>query len=453
MNVTESICVVISYDREAGTKCDYPVPENLIWEHKPPRGKRSNYCGADGIYYYMMDTGAESSTLACTSTHPGSDGKSRTGRRARALTEARREQNRRNQRRYRQKQLVKRREESQMRYTSSSKQMQELRPRPTNHGKEVPAKEVTLPIPFVDTPLQDDEGIIVLSNHVGIPGVELAQPLDFISPMEDGLQPIIDFENATELLYDPPLDTAMEASCDNNYMYLNELDTTIDHGPGLDRLLYGTSLSQNVVSASRLPSPRLNCLQFYQTTFVMATICNARSMGFVIEEEHANMSHCLGSSPFYQPVTPADDPKKLLAAITRPSTPTHLRPTLAQVLYPHPAFMDLIPIPAFRARAITLAATRPQAFGIWDLKKDMVVKEGLVPWSSNGGSSRSARMRGGQGQPWDMRSWEAAPWFLRKWRMLVDGEEGELWNQSLWWQKARGEIELQILDDADLQLL
>ena len=332
--------------------------------------------------------------------------------------------------------------------------MLELRPRPANHSEDVPAKEDTLPTRFVQpNSVQNQERSILLLNHAAMTGVELPLPLDFSSPMEDSLQPIIDFENTTELLHDPPLDTAVEAYYDNNYMYLNELDTTVDHGPGLEALLHGTSLSQKLVSASRLPSPRLNCIQFYQTTFLMATIHNARSMGFIVEEEDVTMSHCLGSSPFYRPVTPADDPRKLLEAITRPLTPAHLRPTLAQVLYPHPAFMDLIPIPAFRARAITLAATRPQAFGLWDLKKDMVLEEGLVPWSSVGSSPRSARVRGGKGQPWDMRSWEAAPWFLRKWRMLVDGEEGELWNQSLWWQRARGEIEGQILDDADLQLL
>lgn len=332
--------------------------------------------------------------------------------------------------------------------------MLELRPRPVNHGEEVPTKENTLPTSFVEPSLtQDQEGNTVSLNHIAIPDVELPLPLDFNTIMEDSLQPNIDFENATGQLHDPPLDTAVEAYYDNNCMYLNELDTTIDHGPGLEALLYGTSLSQKVASASRLPSPRLNCIQFRQTTFLRATIHNAQSMGFIVEEEDDTMSHCLGSSPYYRPVTPADDPRQLLAAITRPSTPAHLRPTLAQVLYPHPAFMDLIPIPAFRARAITLAATKPQAFGLWDLKKDMVLEEGLVPWSSIGSRSRSTRMSGGQGQPWDMRSWEAAPWFLRKWRMLVDGEEGELWNQSLWWQRARGEIEGRVLDDADLQLL
>jgi hypothetical protein len=119
----------------------------------------------------------------------------------------------------------------------------------------------------------------------------------------------------------------------------------------------------------------------------------------------------------------------------------HLKPTLPQLLYPHPAFMDLIPMPAFRARAITLAATRPQLFDIWELKRDMIVEDGLVLWSSISSGASSGEIGEGQGQPWDKRSWEAAPWFLRKWRVLFDGEEGEVWKQSLWWRRARGEVE------------
>jgi hypothetical protein len=94
-------------------------------------------------------------------------------------------------------------------------------------------------------------------------------------------------------------------------------------------------------------------------------------------------------------------------------------------------------MPVFRARAITLAATRPHLVNMTELKKDMVVEDGLVLWSPTS-SSVSSHQRDGRGQPWDIRSWEAAPWFLRKWRMLVDGE-GEVWKQSLWWQTARGE--------------
>jgi hypothetical protein len=203
---------------------------------------------------------------------------------------------------------------------------------------------------------------------------------------------------------------------------------------GLEVLLCGrrSATSQAISPLPQLPSPRMNCIQFHPNKIILACIQNALSMGFLAQD--VIMPRCLAPSPFYRPIIPSDDPKQLLAAATRPSTPAHLRPMLPQLLYPHPAFMDLIPLPVFRARAITLAATQPHLFDMVELKKDMVVEDGLVLWSSG-----QCRRGEGKGQPWDGRSWEAAPWFLRKWRVLVDGEEGEVWKQSLWWQRARGD--------------
>ena len=242
-------------------------------------------------------------------------------------------------------------------------------------------------------------------------------------------------------------DIATELRSDDYLSHKNVQDETITIGgfgleriiaAGVEVLLCGrqpATTFQSISSPSRLPDPGRNCIQFSQTKILQACFQNAQSMGFHVQD--VIMPQCIQTSPFYRPLTPADDPKKLLAAVTNPSTPAHLKPTLPQLLYPHPAFMDLIPIPVFRARAITLAATQPQFFDVWELKKDIIVEDGLVFW----GSMSSGVSSGGQGQPWDMRSWEAAPWFLRKWRTLVDGEEGEVWKQSLWWQRARGEVE------------
>jgi hypothetical protein len=198
--------------------------------------------------------------------------------------------------------------------------------------------------------------------------------------------------------------------------------------------------SQTISWLSRVPNPRVTCIQYSQLKILPACIENARSMGLLGHD--SSMPLCFPSSPFHRHVTPSDDPRKLLAGITLPSTPLNLKPTLPQVLYPHPAFMDLIPMPTFRSRVITLAATRPQLFDIWELKRDMFVDDGLVFWSNMNGNAGLGTGEG-QGQPWDERSWEAAPWFLRKWRMLVDGEEGDVWKQSLWWQRARGEAEVE----------
>jgi Domain of unknown function (DUF3425) len=117
------------------------------------------------------------------------------------------------------------------------------------------------------------------------------------------------------------------------------------------------------------------------------------------------------SSPFYRPATLSDDPTALLLSSQIPYAPVNLQPTLPQILFPHHAYLDLIPFPVFRARAITLASTSPPRFDFWELKGD--INAGLVCWNPGGGTGE------GNVQPWDVRSWKAAPWFLKKWRMLI----------------------------------
>lgn len=103
-------------------------------------------------------------------------------------------------------------------------------------------------------------------------------------------------------------------------------------------------------------------------------------MGLKVED--VLMPERLASSPFYQPmVAPTDDPKRLLEDVTSPSTPVHLKPTLPQVLYPHPAFLDLISTPDFRVRVIASLATHPHVIDMMDLKKDVAYEYGITYWS------------------------------------------------------------------------
>lgn len=127
-------------------------------------------------------------------------------------------------------------------------------------------------------------------------------------------------------------------------------------------------------------------------------------------------------SPLFRPVGPQQDPDALLASALIPTVPQHLQPTLPQIMYPHPPYIDTLPFPTLRERAIIMSALAPHTFDLADLKKDIFANGGLV---CCGNTTYS--------QPWDMRSWEARPWFLMKWRMLVGGEEGEIWKQSRWW--------------------
>ncbi|KAG9229577.1 hypothetical protein BJ875DRAFT_488775 [Amylocarpus encephaloides] len=170
-----------------------------------------------------------------------------------------------------------------------------------------------------------------------------------------------------------------------------------------------------------LPDLHGNYLQLPQTSILTACLYNSLSLGINLQD----LMTAHFCSPFYRPGTNiSDNPRALLAASYVPSVPEHLQPTLPQILFPHHACFDLIPFPRLRARAIAFAASKPRLFNPLDLKKD-VIHEGLMCWYRGSDSIR------GSGQPWDMCSWEIAPWFRNKWRMLLDGEEVQVWKQSI----------------------
>ena len=152
----------------------------------------------------------------------------------------------------------------------------------------------------------------------------------------------------------------------------------------ISRFLYGCPVPTSSSSSSThsLPDPHLNSLQCCRTATVLAYFSTARCLGLEIE----NLFCC--RSPFYHPdVTMADDPQALLAAARRPWTPVNLQPTLPQILIPHYQYLDLIPFPEFRARAIMFSARSPQLFNAMELKKD-VLRDGIY---------------------WDIQKWVAAP--------------------------------------------
>lgn len=190
--------------------------------------------------------------------------------------------------------------------------------------------------------------------------------------------------------------------------------------------------SHNHQNDAYLADPYQNAISFSQVTILNICALNAKCLGMAPEDFISD--NCLSlCSPFYRPATASDDPTALLATVSKPYIPKFLQPTLSQILFPHHPIFDLIPIPAFRERAIMLATTSPALLNSLELKRDIMCG-GLVCWGTRYGSSH-----GGNGQPWDVRSWEAAPWFLEKWRLLVGGKDGDLWKQSVWWRNLRGE--------------
>lgn len=174
----------------------------------------------------------------------------------------------------------------------------------------------------------------------------------------------------------------------------------------------------SITVPTTLPSPHLNTLDTPRTRTLTACIHNAHSMGFTVSD--VIKPFCIAPSLFYRPHSPTDDPAVLLASASNPSIPANLRPTLAQVLYPHPAFLDLIPIPGFRSKVILSAARKGWAklgmegLDLFELKRDMF-QDGLS-WRSYDSCSEKSEER----QPWDTKSWGASRWFIEKWRSLVD---------------------------------
>ncbi|RHZ50891.1 hypothetical protein CDV55_101053 [Aspergillus turcosus] len=150
------------------------------------------------------------------------------------------------------------------------------------------------------------------------------------------------------------------------------------------------------------------------TLLLTACVYNASALGITIDQFIGSSSTCMSlCSPFYRPYTAMSaDPTSLLSTVSDSAIPVHLRPTLPQILFPHHPLLDLLPLPALRAKAITFAATAPSLLDAVEFKRDIVERGGIVCSS------------GMQLQPWDMRAWVVAPWFSRKWRVLSQSENG-----------------------------
>ena len=152
-----------------------------------------------------------------------------------------------------------------------------------------------------------------------------------------------------------------------------------------------------------LADPVSNAMQTSQHTIWVALLHNAICLGFNLDQ----LSNCSRPymSPFYRSIAAQDHPQDLVASTFNSSIPIHLQPTMAQIMIPHHASLDLIPIPLLRERAIMKSFAMPNDFNLWDLKLDVYTRHALVV----------RRRAAGTCQPWDQKNWEAMPWFVRKW--------------------------------------
>lgn len=116
------------------------------------------------------------------------------------------------------------------------------------------------------------------------------------------------------------------------------------------------------------------------------------------------------------------------------TTPKDLQPVDEQITIEHHVYLDVLPFPSFRQRALQALAQDPSLFDEDELCTDLSTNGGLVVWGSLGNDQGMEACRS-----WDMRSWEPKPWFLRKYWFLVGGWEDEMWKASRWWHAVRNE--------------
>lgn len=180
----------------------------------------------------------------------------------------------------------------------------------------------------------------------------------------------------------------------------------------------------------RLPDIRLNTIQLTTTSFVAACMANAAMLGL----SAAELMNTKSQSPFYQAQISHEVAQKACTAQFVHLIPK-LRPSTAQLVHPHHPYLDILPFPAFRNRAIQLLQVQPPPFDPEDLCRDLK-SDGLICWGS---TVRDGSDSAGSGAPWDIRSWEMQPWFLKKWWLLIDGADGEMYQQTRWWCEVRGE--------------
>lgn len=173
------------------------------------------------------------------------------------------------------------------------------------------------------------------------------------------------------------------------------------------------------------PNPPKQTITMVQMSTVEAYLSILTAIGFTIQEMKDKTAH----TKFYHPQALATGNFDEVIASSQ-HIPRDLRPTAAQVMCPHPAWIDLLPFPTLRDGIILRMLSDPLLANSQELEDDLFMRNGIFCWRSS--------EKGGSGQPWDMRSWEAEPWFLQKWQALLGGENNELWKQTQWWRAARG---------------
>ncbi|KAK6849815.1 hypothetical protein PG995_013648 [Apiospora arundinis] len=438
-----------------------------------------------------------------------SEVKTAAGRKKRALTQARREQNRVAQKIYREKQKKLREcvKSQEPRDAANGALLVELRPKDdyiasssriataspfVSRGEKRRHAGGELPSPANTAPEQHQEEAHVDHNYVDSNLSFLAQnPVHFLGidlssgePFQGNSTP--DLTILQDDFFDSNVCTASITYDETPYLFGTEYTWEQQQQEGPDAATTSCSAvtnsphnssnngngtlmtsSSSLLSSSSAPSqgyfsaassffadPYANARPLSQTAIFSALLHNALALGFNLAAlaDCASPYACL--SPFYRATATAqDDPHQLVAdALTCIAThrrgmdkaatpskgdgdvavdtavPASLRPTLAQILIPHHASLDLIPFPQFRDRVIMLSAALPHQFNLLELKRDIYVSGALrvATTAANGGGGRCTVGGRRSYQPWEPQSWEARGWFLKKWNLAIDDGSNEI---------------------------
>ncbi|OAP61486.1 hypothetical protein AYL99_03689 [Fonsecaea erecta] len=370
----------------------------------------------------------------------------------RKLTDARREQNRRSQRLWRERQRQRRDEEI------KAKVAEELSKREREHAQQLStAEHLASPAEPLETgdgssntilKAPTDEISIDVGTDEGANKVPtLPEPIlplrvavyYYVPPIPDALDmrhswPVPDdVDSKTYTL--PPGFTPRESP-------LSALSPSVSPMRQLSPFQYSPqpslgsrSSASRSISRTRpsLPSPYKNHLQLVGESCFAATMSIAQSLGISV------VSY----------VNDHPSPFSTTSNANIHTIPVDLRPTAHQLIIPHPSYLDCIPFPHFRSMAIYLSSAK--RLDHMSLFLDLM-HDGMVCWGrerANGNFGRSMR----DGVAWNKRSWEVRRWFWRKWswiaRMTVedidsgvishqtaeefDDEDGMLSGSQWWW--------------------
>jgi hypothetical protein len=224
----------------------------------------------------------------------------------------------------------------------------------------------------------------------------------------------------------------LESAKTGGFGFMDQIVTDLEtHDRNLPRMSTSPNSSSATFGGNGLPlftsemveslSPYANTLRIARLSYFSALFANFSALGFdfsIFLDENSVSPYCTDNLPLPEGFK---------------DTPVNLRPLLCQTTVSHHPYLDSLPFPTFRQRALAALSTDPPLLNEDDLCVDLMLKDGLVCWGSIGGDGID------RGSPWESRSWEAKGWFLRKWWWLVGGEDEEMWRASRWWASQRGE--------------